>query len=124
MYLRRRMDKDAEIAARNHSGMRSYFDDGYIEQVDDDAKSSHGMTWCKPHHVFFNPKKPKLSFVLDYCHVRQSVINQAVHQGLEFTNKLEFCLDLEKPVAITADIQAMYHEVRVTPAHRDVLRFL
>ena len=53
-------------------------------------------------------------------------INQAVHQGPDLTNKLIGVLlrFREKPIAMIADVQAMYHQVRVTPAHRDVLRFL
>ena len=65
MYLRRRMDKDAEFAARYFSGMQSYLDDGYAEQVDDDTEGPHGMTWYIPHHAVFSPKKPeKLRIVL------------------------------------------------------------
>ena len=49
-----------------------------------------------------------------------------VFQGPDLTNKLIGVLlrFRERPVAMIADVQAMYHQVRVTPKHRDALRFL
>ena len=53
-------------------------------------------------------------------------LNQRVLQGPDLTNKLIGVLMRfrENQVAVIGDIQAMFHQVRVSPQHRDALRFL
>ena len=108
-------------------GIQDYIDDGYAEKASESTTTA-GMTWYIPHHAVFSPKKPdKLRIVFDCsAKFRGTSLNDQIHQGPDFTNKLIGVLlrFREKPVAIVADVQAMYHQVRVTPAHRDALRFL
>ena len=112
-YLRRRMDKDADFAARYKAGMQAYLDDGYAEAVPDDDTEVEGMTWYIPHHAVFSPKKPdKLRIVFDCAaEYKGTSINKAVHQGPDLTNRLIGVLlrFREKPIAMIADVQAMYH---------------
>ncbi|KAK3752078.1 hypothetical protein QZH41_005573 [Actinostola sp. cb2023] len=75
-----------------------------------------------------NPQKPeKLRVVFDcgakYC---GTSLNDQLYQGPDLTNNLlgvltRFCQD---PVAMVADIEAMFHQVQVDPKDQDALRFL
>ena len=73
------------------------------------------MTWYIPHHAVFSPKKPdKLRIVFDCAAEYEGTsINKAVHQGPDLTNRLIGVLlrFREKPIAMIADVQAMYHQV-------------
>ena len=126
-YLRRRMNSNPEFSQRYRDNMQAYIDAGYAERVHENT-GSKGMVWYIPHHAVFNAKKPeKLRIVFDCAAEYKNVsINNAVHRGPDLTNKLLGVLlrFREKPYVIVADVEAMYHQVRVTPAHRDVLRFL
>ena len=53
-------------------------------------------------------------------------LNDQLLQGPEMTNKLVGVLSRfrQDPVAFTADIEVMFCQVMVSPAHRDFLRFL
>lgn len=55
-----------------------------------------------------------------------SPLNDLVLQGLDMINSLLGVLlrFRSHPIAFTADIDAMYQQVRVTPDNRNMLRFL
>lgn len=85
-------------------------------------------TWYIPHHPVFNPNKPcKTRIVFDCVASCQGIaLNKEVAQGPDLTNKLagvllRFC---KEPVALMADIEAMFHQVRVSERDRDASRFL
>ena len=126
-YLHARMVKDKQFGERYRENMQVYIDAGYAERAPDDT-GVEGMTWYIPHHAVFSAKKPgKLRIVFDCAAEYKGVsINKAVHRGPDLTNKLLGVLlrFREKPYVIVADVEAMYHQVRVPPEHRDVLRFL
>ena len=126
-YLRRKMENNPEFGEKYKAGMQEYIKEGYAEKVDDEQGPA-GLTWYIPHHAVFSAKKPdKLRIVFDCAAAQKGVsINNAVHRGPDFTNKMLGVLlrFREKPYVIVSDVQAMYHQVRVTPAHRDALRFL
>lgn len=58
-----------------------------------------------------------------FCDV---ALNKLVMQGPDLTNRLIGVLMRfrQDHIAVLADIESMYHQVRVTPRDRDVLRFL
>ena len=125
-HLIRRMKKEPTFGERYAAGIKDYIDQGYAEECD--GAGIPGQIWYIPHHAVFSAKKPdKLRIVFDCSATFQGTcINDQIHQGPDFTNKLIGVLlrFRERPIAIVADVQAMYHQVRVTPAHRDALRFL
>ena len=124
-YLRRRMDKDADFASRYKAGMQGYLDDGYAEAVPDDQIEVEGITWYIPHHAVFSPKKPdKLRIVFDCtADYEGTSIKKAVYQGLDLTNQLLGVLlrFREKPIAMLADVQALY--IKSASRHNTGTRF-
>ncbi|XP_042214600.1 proline-rich protein 36-like [Homarus americanus] len=72
-------------------------------------------------------KPEKLRTVFDCAATYESVsLNSQVMQGSDLNNKLMGVLISfrQEKLALMADIEAMFHQVRVLPEHRDILHFL
>ena len=84
--------------------------------------------WHLPHHPVFNPKKPdKTRVVFDRAATYQGVsLNSQILQGPDLANNLIGVLTRfrQEPIALIADIEAMFHQVLVHPNDLDALRFL
>ena len=73
------------------------------------------------------PQKGKLRVVYDCAAVYKGTsLNQQLLQGPDLTNQLQGVLLRwrREPVAVTADIEAMFYQVKVAPEDCDMLRFL
>lgn len=79
---------------------------------------SPGSTWYIPHRNVFSRKKPDKCRIVFDC--------AAEYKGTTIYNKLVGVLLRlrENNVAVCGDIQEMFRQVRVSPQHRDALRFL
>ena len=127
--LGRRLSRDPELHQRYKAGIDDLIQKGYAEQVpEDEVESSSGWTWYLPHHNVINPNKPdKLRIVFDCAaEYAGTSLNKQVLQGPDLTNKMIGVLMRfrEDPVAIMGDVEAMFHQVKVSHKHRNALRFL
>ena len=86
------------------------------------------FVWYLPHHPVFHPRKPgKVRVVLDCAAKFLGVsLNDMLLPGPDLNNNLIGALMRfrEEPVAVFADIESMFHQVRVDPEDCDALRFL
>ena len=127
--LSKKLNKDPDMYSKYDAGIQELIDKEYAEEVPEDQISmSDRPVWYLPHHLVLNPNKPgKLRMVFD-CAAKYhgTSLNDQVLQGPDLMNKLIGVLMRfrEESVAIMGDVEAMYHQVRVTPRDRDVLRFL
>lgn len=84
--------------------------------------------WYLPHHPVLHPRKPgKVRIVFDGSARFQGIsLNDCINQGPDLTNKLlGVLLKLrQEHIAINADIEGMFNQVKVPVKDRDVLRFL
>lgn len=87
-----------------------------------------GKLWCLPHDPVFHPQKPnKVRVVFDLAaHFRDTSLNDQLLQGPDLTNNLTGVLlqSRQEPVALVADVEQVFHQVRVEPEDCDALRFL
>ena len=125
--LKKILLRDSELCETYTEKMQDLIDKEHAEPVVKDTKPE-GATWYLPHHPVFHTKKPgKMRIVFD-CAARKNGIslNDRVLQGPDLTNSLLGVLlrFRQEPIAIMADIEAMFHQVYVTPRNRDALRFL
>ncbi|XP_047502961.1 uncharacterized protein LOC125048341 [Penaeus chinensis] len=102
---------------------------GYAEEAPCQGLNfNDGRVWYIPHHGVYHPKKPdKIRVVFDCSAVYKSEsLNKNLLQGPDLTNNLigVLCRFRKEHVAIACDIEAMFHQVKVKPDHRDLLRFL
>ena len=107
--------------------MKDMIDNGYAEKAPDDDNLKPGMTFYINHHGTRHPKKKKLRIVFN-CSQEYSgeSLNKYLIQRPLLTNDLTGVLlrFRQEPIALTCDIEGMFHQVRVNPEHRDLLRLL
>ncbi|XP_038060478.1 uncharacterized protein LOC119731375 [Patiria miniata] len=127
--LGKRLQRDTLLHAKYTEGMQDLINNGYGESVpEEEVHPSNSTVWYLPHHLVYHPKKPdKVCIVFDCAskHVGTS-LNDEVLSGPDLTNKLLGVLlrFRQETVALMADVQAMFHQVKVTHEERDVLRYL
>ena len=84
--------------------------------------------WCLPHHGVYHPNKHgKISVVFDLsAEFHGTSINKALLPGLDLTNQIVGVLlqFREEQIAVTGDIEAMHHQVKVPENQRCFLWFL
>ena len=102
---------------------------GYAEPIPiEELNAAEGRTWYIPHHGIYHSKKPgKLRVVFDCsAEYRGEVLNHHLLQGPDMLNNLAgiLCRFRQKAVAISCDIEGMFHQVGVNREDRDFLRFL
>ena len=85
------------------------------------------MLWYLPHHGVLHPRKKKLHVVLDAsARFSGTSLNDCLLSGPDLTNNLIGVLlrFRQEPVAMMADLECMFYQVRVPHSERDLLRFL
>jgi hypothetical protein len=127
--LKRRLLNDPELCKKYANFMTELLVKGYAEEVPkSQLDRSDGRVWYLPHHSVNHTKKPdKVRIVFDCAaKYRGTSLNDNLLQGPDLTNNLVGVLIRfrQEPIALVADIEAMFHQVRVPKEHRDVLRFL
>ena len=126
--LGRRLGRDPDLLTKYKATIEDLLEKGYAEPVPDaELEGDIGTTWYLPHHSVVNPNKSKIRVVFDCsAEYRGTSLNQNVLQGPDLTNGLLGVLlrFRQERIAIMADIEGMFHQVKVTPSHRNVLRFL
>ena len=125
--LARKLQKDPNLYQHYKAGMAELVDKGYAEPVRGAGKGEEHTIWYVPHHAVHNEKKDKPRIVFDCAAKYMGLsLNDAVYSGPDLTNSLVGVLLRFRcrKVAMMADIQAMFHQVKVPKEQRDVLRFL
>ena len=106
--------------------MEELIDKGYAEKVvEDEIDKADAAVWYLPHHSVVHPKKPdKVRIVFD-CKAKYhgTSLNDQVLRGPDLANTFLGVLlrFRQERVALMADVEAMFHQVRVSPDDRDVL---
>ncbi len=123
--LKRRLTKDDKLRQKYCGEIEKYIQKGYATKV----KMKHQEpVWYIPHHAVINPKKPEKVRVVFDCaaEYKGRSLNKELLQGPDLTNSLIGVLlrFRQGAVAMAADVEAMFHQVRVPPTDYDVLRFL
>lgn len=84
--------------------------------------------WYLPHHPVFHEHKPGTVRVVFDCAARfgDTSLNDQLLQGPDLTNNLTGVLlrFRQESVALMADVEQMFHQVRVAPDDCFALRFL
>ena len=127
--LQHKLLSDPVKSEKYRKVMQEMIDKGHAEKVPkDEIQHDDGAVWYLPHHGVSSLEKPdKLRIVFD-CSAKYGNIslNDQVLQGPDLSNSLAGVLlrFRQDSVAMIADIECMFHQVRVRPSDRDVLRFL
>ena len=103
-------------------------DEGYARKVPVDLQKSSNVKWYIPHHWVYHPHKPgKIRVVFDCsAKYRGKSLNDLLLKGPDLTNTLFGVLMRfrQERIALMADIEAMFYQVRVADVDCTFLRFL
>ncbi|XP_064635761.1 uncharacterized protein LOC135492944 [Lineus longissimus] len=124
--LKHKMKKNPKFHQDYKDFMQHISDHSYAEEVSEsEVDRNDGRVWYIPHHGVYHPRKAKIRVVFD-CSAKYAglSLNDTLLQGPNLTNNLVGVLLRFRryPVAITADIEKMFHRVRVSSEDRDYLR--
>ncbi|XP_059411032.1 uncharacterized protein LOC132144237 [Carassius carassius] len=101
---------------------------GHAEKIPaSEIEGTLGRIWYIPHHGVYHPQKHKPRVVFDCAATYQGKsLNSQLLQGPNLSNSLIGVLARfrHKPIALAADVEGMFHQVRVPAKDKDLLRFL
>ena len=126
-YLKRRLKSSSDLHIKYTGAIQDYLDSGYAISLPPDTPDPPTGVWYIPHHGVLNPNKPKLRVVFDCAASFQGKsLNDHLYQGPDLMSSLVGILARfrEKPIALAADIKAMFSQVLVQPSDQDLQRFL
>ncbi|KAL7827080.1 hypothetical protein SRHO_G00327980 [Serrasalmus rhombeus] len=126
--LAKRLKGDKSFQAEYKQFMDKMLEQDYAEEIPlDQLHVVEGKIWYVPHHGVYHRRKGTLRVVFDCTSSFQNTsLNKELLQGPDLTNNLLGVLMRfhQGHIALMADIQAMFHQVRVHRKHVDFLRFL
>ena len=107
--------------------MNTMIKNNFIERVpNDELIIEPGRSWYLSHHGVYHRQKNKLRIVFN-CSLKYSGIslNDNLQQGPDLANNMVGVLlrFRQNPIAVVADIEKMFYQVRVGKHHSDLLRF-
>ena len=108
--------------------MNDLLNKDYARKVDPEEQRPSVTPWYLPHHPVSHPHKPDKVRVVFDCSAKHehTSLNDKLLRGPDMTNSLVGVLTRfrEERIAMTSDIEAMFHQVRVRPSDCSALRFL
>jgi len=126
--LKRRFQRNPEAHQKYTDQMRLTIKKGYAEEVPEDEIDADRRKWYIPHHGVFSERKPdKLRIVFDCAAQHHGVsLNQVLMQEPDLNNRLDAVLlrIRKESIALVADVEAMFHQVLVSPRDPDSFCFL
>jgi hypothetical protein len=123
------MQKDEKVRVDYVEFMEKMIKREHASRVsDDELQASKGHVWFLPHFQVYHPKKPdQIRVVFDCSAVYEGdSLNKHLLQGPDWMNALIGVLSRfrKEEIAVSCDIEQMFHNFAVNPEHRDFLRFL
>ena len=124
-----KLKRNLELADKYQNVMNDYVTKGHAQRMtQEEAKVTTSKTWYLPHHAVVNPNKPgKVRVVFDAASKFDGVsLNDKLLTGPDLLNNLVGILMRFRTgkIGVMADIQQMFHQVKVCEEDRDSLRFL
>jgi hypothetical protein len=128
-WQKRKMLRDQSYHQDYVAFVNNVIDKGYAQLVNyEELEAPVGKVWYLPHHGVYHPRKPNKIRVVFDCSARYegTSLNDQLLPGPDLTNSLVGVLTRfrEESVAITGDVEAMFHQVRVPTNQCNFLRFL
>ncbi|XP_077978766.1 uncharacterized protein LOC144434185 [Glandiceps talaboti] len=127
-HLKRRFARDHQYHEDYKVFMETIINKGYAEKIpDQELEGEDGKKWYIPHHGVYHPQKRKIRVVFDCAAEFQGTsLNKELMQGPDLTNSLVGTLIRfrQEPVALMADIEAMFSQVAVPKEYHNFQRFL
>lgn len=125
--LEKKFCRDGELAKAYTNIINGYLEKGYARKLSpDEAKSKSEKTWYLPHHPV-QAKHKKLRVVFNAAaKFRGTSLNDQLVTSPDLLNNLVGVLTRfrSEKIALLADVESMFHKVRVKGEDQSSLRFL
>ncbi|XP_073769332.1 uncharacterized protein [Danio rerio] len=121
----KRLLKDPDHATAYNAEILKLENLGYVERVSQDVWKSSSESWFIPHHMVTHNEKARIVFNCSFTHQGHN-LNELLLPGPNLSSSLLGVLlrFREHATAISSDIRGMFHQVRLLPEDRPLLRFL
>ena len=129
-WLKKRLEKNPRLLDEYKAFVEEIIAKGYARKVPPHQRESgyQGKTWFIPRHGVYHPHKPGKIRVVFNCSAKYQgkCFNDLLLKGPDLTNSLLGVLTSfrQDHVTVMADIEAMFHQVRVPDPDCSFLRFL
>ena len=122
-------ERDLDLRKKYKDAINNYIEKVYAKKLRrEEACKVSKRTWYLPHHLVFNKNKPdKFWIAFDTAaEINGNSLNKALLTSPDLLNSLVGVLQwfCDYRDAFSADIEAMYHKVRLNSNDADALRFL
>lgn len=98
---------------------------GHVEKLLPNEVNQSEEAWYLPHHLVCHNKKSRLVLNSSYSHQGSSMNDQLLPGPTLGPSLLGVLLRFRQhSVAVSGDIRAMFHQVRLLPEDRSLLRFI
>ncbi|KAI7805170.1 hypothetical protein IRJ41_000825 [Triplophysa rosa] len=98
---------------------------GYVTKLDQHSEQNSAHSWYIPHHMVQHNEKNRVVFNCSFQHQSQNLNKLLLPGPVLGPSLLAVLLRFrEHSVAISSDIRGMFHQIRLLPEDRPLLRFL
>ena len=125
--LERGLLREPEKARAYQETMQRYIETGQARKVYPDEVYDNRKCWFLPHHAVANPNKPKIRIVFDAAaSFAEKSLNSEMLKGPDFLQNLVGILlrFRQDRIALVADIEQMFHQIRIVKEDQPAMRFL
>ncbi|XP_038071933.1 uncharacterized protein LOC119740637 [Patiria miniata] len=121
----KRLQKHPQLAKKHNELITKLVDSGHVRVLPDDEAAMSDESWFIPHHTVHHNGKYRLVFNCSFQYNNQ-VLNEHLLPGPQLGASLIGVLlrFRQHAIAISGDIKAMFHQVRLLPEDRPLFRFL
>ncbi|XP_073725195.1 uncharacterized protein [Misgurnus anguillicaudatus] len=121
----RKLARDSQQAEAYSAEIQKLVQSGAIKRLSPEERDKDGETWFIPHHMVSHNGKNRVVFDCSFKFNGLS-LNESLLAGPTLGSSLLGVLlrFREHAVAISADIKGMFHQVRLLPEDRPLLRFI
>ncbi|XP_030836004.1 uncharacterized protein LOC115921870 [Strongylocentrotus purpuratus] len=127
-HLQRKFARQPQFHREYAGFMDKVLNKQYAERVpEDEFLREDGKMWFIPHHGVYHPQKQKIRVVYDCAaSFKGKSLNDNLLQGPDLTNSLVGVLTRfrQDRIAVMADIEAMFSQVKLLKEEKDLHRFL
>ncbi|XP_048877738.1 uncharacterized protein LOC125747060 [Brienomyrus brachyistius] len=120
----RRLAKNPNQAAVYRAEITKLVEAGYIAKLPPEAVRSKEESWYLPHHMVQHNGKYRVVFNCSFLYKGLN-LNKALLPGPQLSSSLLGVLlrFREHAVAVSGDIRSMFHQIRLLPEDKPILRF-
>ncbi|XP_067654470.1 uncharacterized protein [Haliotis asinina] len=121
----RRLQSNPELAHVHKEEIQKLVDAGYVKIISPEEAGKSAESWYIPHHIVQHNGKNRLVFNCSYSYEGRT-LNENLLPGPQLGSSLIGVLlrFRQHRVAISGDIKAIFHQVRLLPKDRPLLRFI